>query len=570
MSTINPYSSVARDNLSYTPIPFEDILKTGAMKQASYDEGQELADKANLLTKSLNPTEGHRLSGYADEVTSKYTKELQDAYNQHKDLSDPAFKSKVKNIIFNFQADKDIQNIKNSREVFDKTQPTLAKLKSEGAYFKAPWLDPTGKEIPNRANYSEMDYALGDPGKEIDESLKVKEADIITNPSNYGLRKIPGVDNQFLVEGTSTRVTKDEAVLAATKEGLMKDWLTNPNFTADRKRFFIENGNNPKALSDFIDWRMKKYFVDKEENKRNLSALSSGRDREGSQDEDYNEELEDSPFEQVNTNYSNLLEGITKKQRYIYTPGSGKNKPFGEGNVGDRTTTVVARDLNKLSKDEKNLVDNLLTKVKGNTEDEKYDAISKYLTAIQEKKISAPYEAYKTKKANDRSEYMENNYLGRVFLDPSTGKTWSGSQFKKEVIDELKDDDKNIKLKVVGKFTPDNFHTDISTDKDYAERFTGGEAVKLGDKLFVVGMSKSQYESDRGRQEVLINSIMRAKRMGIPVSLGVKNDPLDTQVDYLGNGQYKLTYNDGSSSEIADNPIKAVNSYIEKIRESIK
>lgn len=309
--------------------------------------------------------------------------------------------------------------------------------------------------------------------------------------------------------------------------------------------YFIHKILGQEANLEDLSQEVQNYIVQAAEDhlynvgsKYIFSKKKSGEDYQNIPEHNFSDKeslgsIEDSPFQNVKYNYDNLLNALDKKSTIDNIKIGGSTLMVDK--TPDKSISIrnQGRDFTNLSGIEKQTLDRLKILLKGPNDEKTYSNITEYLSNIKEKKISVPYISYDDKQIDKVTKYLDANLAGRLVYDPEENKIYDGSTFRSEV--QKKGTSKELKIQAIGEGSTDNFYTDISGN----DRFAQPQMITLGDKSYIVGMSKGEYDSRAGKIKIALNQISASRRSGIPIDL---NDSYKGVSTYKDN-RYTITFN---------------------------
>ena len=174
---------------TYVPIPFQEMMQAGQMKQEKYDRTASAIEQTLSKLESLQGIEGpdsERLSQIVSEA-----KNITDAYS-NKDLSDPFVVRDLNSTIRSKINKSELNNILANKEAADKAEAAIQQLKMQNLWN--PALDDRPKNFSSSggAKWDWMPSAYMDKQKMFApyfEKAREDYSDIVDDPSGYAVLK---------------------------------------------------------------------------------------------------------------------------------------------------------------------------------------------------------------------------------------------------------------------------------------------------------------------------------------------------------------------------------------------
>lgn len=574
---ISQYSQPA--DFQIQPIDWDKAFQVGALQQHRHDAVEDEAYKLQALMASVPAIDEHKQ--FKQALDNEYYAKINDAYDKLNKGDVHGASSSLRKTALDWQMNSVKNELFNSYENYHKDYlPNHEKTMSEGKYDPMYWNQyEKFKGVRSDGSINPFRYQGALPKEDYIENAQSLVQGIAKDAKTWegyvtdkktGLPTINAYGQILKKNGKYEALPLDKIRLVAESnfEGLIK---------GKGGRYFVDETLGQPVNYNSLDDNYKTVVKERGVNlltklalKQITESKSSGMDYQNIPEHNFgdnesdNGRIEDSPFQDVNYHYDNILDAIELKNHSFKNAIS--NGPQTPETYGDTTTTKKqgpSRNIDNLSLDEKQTVNRLKSLFPGKDDNETYNNISKYLKSIKEKKVSVPYIAYEPKKIESESKFLRSNILGRLIYDPQTNKTYDGTDFMNKVVEGDTYDKKQSSIDAIGEGSTDNYYTDISGN----DRFAQPQMINVQGKSYVVGMSKGEYDSPAGQFKIALNHLTASKRSGIPVNL---NDNYKGVSSYKKNDEYpyRISYeaNGGKHTIKADDPTQALMQYIEETR----
>jgi hypothetical protein len=200
---------------TYVPIPFEEMMKAGQMKQSKYDQTAAAIDSNIQRAESIDAIPNSPDDAYKKQVVQKMY-DIRDQY-VGKDLSDPFVYRQMNNDI-NKGIDKDwVQKMQQSKMAWDETQKAKRTLDMQGKWNSSLDSDPGNKWNSKDAGvYNHTPHAFEDKAS----LFRPYYQDL--KPESQGIIDVNGyaVQRDAITSGKVSAVAKQGAQeLASTPQG---------------------------------------------------------------------------------------------------------------------------------------------------------------------------------------------------------------------------------------------------------------------------------------------------------------------------------------------------------------
>lgn len=503
---ISQYDSPAQSNFvsTYSPIPFNELMQAGAIKQKQYETGLDNLMQTYEDTHNLKYIPGSKDEQYIKNEVIPTAKTIVDKYS-NMDLSDPVVRRQMRTD-FNTNIDKNrIKDIQDSHAGWQENQKWRQKLKAEGKYQDFLDTPDTGYDTSITGTYQKLTPAAMDFRKEAEEYFNNIEGDSYTDPRTGEIRVTV---NPRKIEQTAKGSVQTFLESNAGQQKVLQYRMQHPDTKATPQQiahqYLLEVGK--EKLYNRHEGFVPEYIARGREDK-NVNPIASIESMP----------MVDVPTNRVNpTDFDKKKAGETNFGKALMDPSlglwsrTGKEDTYLKDPLLKPETQSVIKMLPKVYQDYYTLataptgtVDPAALK---NAQDKLYPKLKEVFNNVDEHLKKGTYiEAYTPKAGDEMTKYVfktdqlaklgAGNLPNRKYYDPETHKVYNNSlEFYKDVIlPEIKKNKEGM-VSIAGRLNKDNpfSHPMLTNDPEFRK----GYEMTFGSKVIIVsGGPTSDYEN---------------------------------------------------------------------------
>jgi len=561
---ISQYDSPARSEFvsTYSPIPFNELMQAGAVKQKAYETGLDNLMQTYEDTHTLKYIPGSKDEQYIKNEVIPTAKTIVDKY-ANMDLSDPVVRRQMRTD-FNTNIDKNrIKDIQDSFGGWQNNQKWRQKLKAEGKYQDFLDTPDTGYDTSIMGTYQKLTPAAMDFRKEAEEYFNNIEGDSYTDPRTGEVRITV---NPKKIEQTAKGSVQTFLESNAGQQKVLQYRMSHPDTKATPQQiahqYLLEVGKEKlyNRHEEFVPEYIARGREDKSTNP--IASIESM-------------PMTDVPTSRVSpTDFDKKKAGETDFAKAAMSPSlglwsrSGKEDTYLKDPLLKPEVQSVIKMLPKVYQDYYILATAPTgttdpTTLK-NAQEKLYPKLKEVVNNVNEHLKKGTYvEAYTPKARKEMTDYVlgteelskigAGNLPNRKYYDPETHKIYTNSlEFYKEVIVPEIKKNKTGMVSVNGRLNKDNpfSHPMLTNDPE----FRNGYEMTFGSKAIIVsGGPTTDYEN---RADETYNRIKYIKNTDIEdesvPGLTMRNNGRTYTFKYMGtpiaespdfDEAYNTTYN---------------------------
>lgn len=565
---ITRYDRPAESNIvnTVTPIPFEQMMQAGQMMANQYDQGMDALQKVYDDTYNIKYIPGSKDEQYVKQQVIPAAREVFEKYISQ-DMGNPLVRRQAI-MDLNSKIDKQrINKIQESWTGWADNQKWRQKLQAEGKY--ADYLDTpdSGYDTDMMGVYNKLTPAKVDYRQEAEQVFNNLEPDsyIKGNEVMYTI-------NQKKLQNTARGAVQSFLESVAGQQKLQeyrrrtKDYDTHPEDIA--YNYLMEVGKE-KLMNRHAGFLPEYMFKDNTKTptseyfKVERTPVVSIQNRK----------LKSTDFaEKLRTAIDRDIKGVTTTQYGFAVPQYGADK--GVSDYGYDTSLLNNKEVKNLvsimPEEYKKQYDQLTKSNLKNDNPEEYkqkigDFYSKlqntYKQIEQDLQQGSYLNAYYPDQVNGIPESRLNNVetqtkyvfgtnklkeLGsgqlsnREFIDPNTGKVYSGKDFYDEVVKEELDDNEEAKITTNGKYHYENPFVAMTNNSNFSNAYQ----ITVNGKQYIMSGSAGDYTDPLYRHAAAANQSYSK----VKYNPGIAIDEGDGTIKLYQDGVYSIA--DKSNNQI--------------------
>jgi len=544
---ISQYDSPAKSEFvsTYSPIPFNELMQAGAIKQKAYETGLDNLMQTYEDTHNLKYIPGSKDEQYIKNDVIPTAKTIVDKY-ANMDLSDPVVRRQMRTD-FNTNIDKNrIKDIQDSFSGWQANQQWRQKLKAEGKYQDFLDTPDTGYDTSVMGTYQKLTPAALDFRKEAEPYFNDLEGYDYTDPNTGEIRR---VINPKTIENTAKGSVQTFLESNAGQQKVLQYKMQHPDTKATPQQiahqYLLEVGK--EKLKNLHVGFVPEYIA---KGKRAPENPIGG--------------IESMPMVDVPTSRVSPTD-FDKKKTYDTSLSGDIGFGLTRGVSIGSANTKIGYQKGTLLKPEVQSVMKMLPKVYQdyytlataptetvdptalkNAQDKLYPKLKEVFNNVDEHLKKGTYvEAYTPKARKEMTDYIlgtdklasigAGNLPNRKYYDPETHKVYNNSiEFYKDVIlPEIKNNKEGM-VSVNGRLNKDNpfSHPMLTNDPEFRK----GYEMTFGSKAVIVsGGPTTDYEN---RSDETYNRIKYIKNTDIEdesvPGLTMRNNGRTYSFKYMG------------------------------------
>ena len=534
MADITQYDSPAQASFinTYSPIPFNELMQAGAMKEKQYETGLNSLQQNYEDTNNLKYIPNSKDEQYIKQTVIPHAKSIFEKYSTE-DLSDPIVIRQLRMELNNGIDTQRIKDIQNSYEGYKQYIGERAKLQQKGKLSPIEGNPNNNWDSSINGTFQQLPNEWSDPIKGLqDRYFDGLKSQTMRNPHTG--QPIPDARGYYTSAITANRIAQET-------ESNLDNALATPD-GQNAVALYRHQYSIPSTISDKDVLRQAmlgaghKYIEDKTEGSPWTERELKGRDEKPN---DPVRGVEKTPLVEVGQNRGVKstdfdLQNISKIGGWF-----SRNYPSITGNVTDFKNSTTndlpysTKEYNKdlLNKPEVQNIIKLMPKelqdkfshlkdedwVKNNPiksnelQSDLYGKLKNTYSQIEKSLQEGSYmqayypkaeEGIKDSKINnvkDQTDYIfgtnelkkisSGNYINREFIDPRTGETMSGEDFGNNVIKKEAKKNENGNISINGEYHYEHPFVAISGNDNFANSYQ----VSVNGKQYIM----SGGETDR-------------------------------------------------------------------------
>lgn len=232
---------------TYSPIPFDEMLQAGLMRQQQYNQGQSFVDEAQVNAENIKYIPGSEDERYVTGTVLPTVKEIVDKYTGQ-DLSQPQVMRAISKELRGLDTQR-VSRIGESRTAWDQAQATKRQLTAAGKY--QPYLYDENVQdfssefsIYDRTPEQAVDYKEA-AKKYFDNMPKQFLYESVINEQNGIMGMFKGVSKSGIKGRAAEGVDAFMGTTAGTQYGkyLASQGIAKEDIRAATQEFLVEAGN---------------------------------------------------------------------------------------------------------------------------------------------------------------------------------------------------------------------------------------------------------------------------------------------------------------------------------------
>jgi hypothetical protein len=561
---LNQYDSPAQSNFvdTYSPIPFNELMQAGAMKQKAYETGLDNLMKTYEDTHNLKYIPGSVDEQYIKQQVIPSAKAIVDKYSTQ-DLSDPTVRRQMRTDFASNIDSNRVKDIQDSHAAWMDNQKWRQKLKSEGKYQDFLDTPDSGYDTSTNGVYSKLTEAFQEARPIAEQYFNNLEGDSYTDPKTGEVRI---AINPRKIEQTAAGAVQSFLETNAGQQKVRQFKQQNPNAKVSDAQIahqYLTEVGKEKLMNQH------QAFEPEYMNKKDKEPGSQYYKVERTPVVDVNKrEIKSTDFDLqkpeagLKYNYSSDQPSASQSKGFANT-GLGMThggKPYYDDKVlhSDEMKKVI----NIISPKYKDIYDKLNDPdfAKNNPDERKamqadlygkmkntYQQLEKelqqgsYLNAYYPHKIEGIKESH-LNNVDTNTDYVFGtdelkkvgaaNVANREFIDLENGRTYNGKDFNEEVIKKQLKQNENALIKVTGDYHYENPFSALTNN----ENFSNAYQVTVNGKQYVMSGEASNSADPISNFKKHANKSYSLVKFnpGIPIDEG------DGTLKLYNNGVYSI------------------------------
>jgi len=505
---ISQYDNPAQSDFinTYSPIPFNELMQAGAIKQKQYETGLDNLMQTYEDTHNLKYIPESKDEQYIKNEVIPTAKNIVDKYS-NMDLSDPVVRRQMRTD-FNTNIDKNrIKDIQDSFSGWQQNQQWRQKLKAEGKYQDFLDTPDIGYDTSVMGTYQKLTPAAMDFRKEADEYFTGIEGDSYTDPITKEIRVSV---NPKKIENIAADNVQTFLETTAGQQKVLQYKMLHPDTKATPQQIVYEYllVRGKKKLYNRHQVFLPEHKTRSKEKEKEVVNPIGGIE---------SIPMVDVPTSRVNpTDFDKKNAGETNFGKAVMNPSlglwsrSGKEDTYLKDPLFKPEVQSVVKMLPKVYQDYYTLATAPTGTVEPtslkNAQDKLYPKLKEVFNNVDEHLKKGTYvESYTPKARKEMTDYVlgtdrlvsigAGNLPNRKYYDPETHKLYTNSLefYKNVIVPEIKKNKEGL-VSVNGRLNKDNpfSHPMLTNDPE----FRNGYEMTFGSKAVIVsGGPTTDYEN---------------------------------------------------------------------------
>lgn len=523
---LGPFDKPAE--LRIQPLPFDMMFQMAEKRQLRGDKTQEQIDNLQGAFASLQAAPGHE--EYKVKALEPYQKAISNFMTKYQDPSDPRAVRELTQLKSSFMNDQNVQNILQSKQLYDKLVPELYKAKNTDAVFTSPVMNKQGEFQKNEQLYTPDKLSFipqADINPEIDKDLAKVSPYIHQNNFLPSIRYMTGPNGEkvpMIQQGQTVHERKSYAEFNKSIDAIVDNILQQ---NTDASRWFIpknDQGDPVKTrayVKQYVTNKAISYFYDNEKTDLSFSQFNGG-DKEKAGVELFEQAQ---PFEYVSGEQRSLDEIKSSNNVIESSPTQFPIMGGGMGSSGNIEHTVknpgsISERFGNLSKTTQYGLLDIAKKIKiaqvpSQWTEENWKDLEVELSKRKPVRVAPVAISYRNPEYVKREgETIDNNLENNVFYDPQDKQVFSGVQLRKAGWEAVG------KTGYLSSYNVTSIQVPGTNNK---ASFASPDIVKLKNadgtvKTMYMGINKSQI-TDQYVKDLVKNKISVASQIKYPTQL---------------------------------------------------